>query len=89
MLESDIAAILPDTLESLFLEGVYDDVDWSALTELFNSTVSPLPNVTKMCFRKYEEYWSNKPDHVLSNTNLSPDHYLRPVKELFDGYGHY
>ncbi len=89
MLESDIAAILPHTLESLFLDGVYDDIDWSALTELFNSTVSPLPNVTKMCFRKYDDYWSNKPDHVLSNTSLTSDHYLKPLKQLFHEHGHY
>ena len=89
MLDFTVTSILPPSLESLFLDGVFDSVDWNTLAALPEITQPVLKKLTKFCFRKYDGYWSNVPDQILNNTGLPPDQYLKPLKALFDGYGHY
>ncbi|CAO2658191.1 Nn.00g059140.m01.CDS01 [Neocucurbitaria sp. VM-36] len=81
----DVRDILPESLQELYLHGVFEDADWEELTELLKSPNPATPNIDKMCIRNLG---GGQPYVMFGDAPPPRDLYSNPLARLFQGHGY-
>ncbi len=81
----DVTAILPASLESFYLHGTYEDVDWAMLKTILDPRSPELPNLAKVYFTKSFNLHTNEVEEMWGNTHPPRSKFDHPLYSLFDG----
>ncbi|KAH7356207.1 hypothetical protein BKA66DRAFT_501680 [Pyrenochaeta sp. MPI-SDFR-AT-0127] len=84
----DIRTILPESLEELYLHGVFDDDEWEQLTIPLGCLNSTTPKLHKMCIRRHGRNWPYEPIETFGDAAMPPPSYYHQLAKLLEGHGY-
>lgn len=89
---SDPRDNLPEELEELYLDCVYEDEDWKELVKTFKAPNSSTPKLTleKLCVRRFSTGWGKRVTQAKFGGAAEPPNMIeRPLTtRLFSGHGY-
>ncbi|KZM18856.1 uncharacterized protein EKO05_0006503 [Ascochyta rabiei] len=83
---------LPESLEELYLDGVYEDEEWEQLTELFKNPNTSTPKLTleKTCVMRHSKAWDRRGVQEKVGGAAEPGiRFTNPLHmSIWDGHGY-
>ncbi|KAJ4365402.1 hypothetical protein N0V95_000451 [Ascochyta clinopodiicola] len=83
---------LPESLEELYLDGIYEDEEWEELTELFQNpnTCTPKLTLEKTCVMRHSRAWDKHGAQEKIGGAAEPDtRFVNPLlMNIWEGHGY-